>query len=45
MKSEAFIKIKVFKYLINMQCIIDIVLCWLINMNYCYSSFLYLFIN
>jgi hypothetical protein len=34
------IKIKVFKYLNNIHCIIDIVLYWLINTNYCYFSFL-----
>ena len=44
-KSGTFIKIKVLRYLNNTQCIIDIVLCWSINMNYCYSLFLHLFIN
>ena len=38
-ESETFIKVKVLRYLNNTHGIIDIVLCWSINMNYCYSLF------
>ena len=34
-ESETFIKIKVLIYSNNTHCIIDIVLCWSININYC----------
>ena len=44
-ESETFIKVKVLRYLNNTHGIIDIVLCWSINMNYCYSPFLHLSIN
>jgi hypothetical protein len=33
------LKIKMLRYLNNTHCIIDIVLCWSINMNYCYCLF------
>ena len=38
-ESETFIKIKVLRYLNNTHCIIDIVMCWSININYCYCLF------
>ena len=38
-ESKTSIKMKVLRYLNNTHGIIDIVLCWSINMNYCYSLF------